>query len=309
MKIAVIGPGSMGCLFATSFEQTQNEVFIIDKYEERAKKLTHNGIRIEGISGSFFCKIPAVSWNNNIPFPPELILVCVKAHSTLSVSQNISKILDKHTIVLTLQNGLGNMEILAKYVEPKNIMVGITSQAATTIGHGYIKHTGTGETIFGEINGKITPRVEKLLQTFNDTKIKAKTTSNILGLVWGKLLVNAGINPLTAILKIKNGELLKHTYTKELMHNLVLETVLAAERKNIKFEFQTPIEKIETICHLTAANTSSMLQDILKNKKTEIDFINGAIVEEGEKLGIETPVNKTVFRLIKFMEQQSEKQL
>jgi len=215
---------------------------------------------------------------------------------------------EKSTI-LTLQNGLGNFEILCHILGSEKVIAGTTSYGATILGPGEVRHAGVGPTAIGELDGKGTHRVEKFSQLLNQAGIKTETTKNVIGLIWSKLLVNVGINALGVLLRVKNGALILREYAPKLQAALVEEAMKVAQGKEIALIHQDMVKEVAHICEKTRDNLNSMLQDVRKKRKTEIDFINGAIVREGEKLNIPTPVNRVMTDLIKALEESYEKQI
>jgi 2-dehydropantoate 2-reductase len=200
-------------------------------------------------------------------------------------------------MVVTLQNGLGNVEILKQVFGKDRILGGVTSEGATLLGPGNIRHAGQGETIIGP-GGDPDGPAEKLVSAFNQAGFKTKSVDSVNDLIWGKLIINVGINALTAITRLKNGRLPETRGTRLIMEEAVKEALAVAEAKNIQLPYPDPLSRIMEVCEATAANIASMLQDVLKERETEVDAINGAIVREGEALGIPTPVNRTLTALV-----------
>ncbi|KYO63798.1 ketopantoate reductase family protein [Thermovenabulum gondwanense] len=171
------------------------------------------------------------------------------------------------------------------------------------IGPGHIKHAGEGDTLIGEIDGRITERLKTIEELFNKVGIKCSIKDDIMSIIWSKLLINVGINAITAITGVKNGEIINHPASEEIMKMAVYEAVEVAKAKGIKIVYVDPVEKVKEVCKLTKENISSMLQDIIKKRKTEIEVINGAVVKEGEILGIPTPVNRVLTNLVLTIEE------
>jgi 2-dehydropantoate 2-reductase len=309
MKITIVGAGAMGSLFGGLLAESGNEVFLIDIWKEHVDTINQKGLWIEGLSGDRFVKVKAVSETKAIPGTSDILIIFVKSYHTASAANSISSIVGENTSILTLQNGLGNFEILCDILGSEKVIAGTTSYGATILGPGKVRHAGAGPTAVGELDGNITHRIEKVSQLLNQAGIKTETTKNVMGLIWSKLLVNVGINALGVLLRVKNGELITGKYSPILQTALVEEAMQVAEKKGIKFIHQDMISEVATICEKTGGNLNSMLQDVLKKRKTEIDFINGAIVREGKKLNISTPVNQVITDLIKAMEESYEKQI
>lgn len=310
MRIVIVGPGAMGCLIAGLLaESEQEEVWLLDKSEIRAKELYKNGLKLEGIGGERYIKIEDSPFlhataNINDIGKADLILICVKSYNTRTASISVLPAVKENTIVMTLQNGLNNVEAMSSIFGQEKIVAGVTTHGATLLGIGHVRHAGIGKTIIGEVKqGSI--KANKLSQIaciFSNAGFETTISENILNHIWGKLIINTAINPITAITKMRNGELLEHDETKALLHLTVNESVCVAHANSIKLPYDDPNFIVEETCRATANNISSMLQDVLNNKRTEIDSINGAIVKEGSKVGIDTPVNQVLTYLIKGLE-------
>ncbi len=304
MKIAVVGSGAMGSLYGGLLSEGGNDVTLIDIWREHIEKIREKGLMVRGVSGERVIRVKAATNPEEVGVV-DLVLIFVKSYDTLKAAEDSKPLISPETTVLTLQNGLGNAEKIASVVGEEKVVAGITTYGSTLIKPGEILHAGIGETVIGELNGSLTPRVKMIAETFNDSKIKTRISRNIKSVIWGKLIVNAAINPLTALTEMKNGELLKVREVKQLLIDVVKETVKVAEAFNVTFE-EDPIQKTLLIAEKTAENKSSMLQDMLKGRKTEVDAITGEIVKLGEKLNVKTPINKAILALIKGKEWRRE---
>ena len=305
MKIVIVGPGAMGCLFAAFLSKSKEEIWLLDKNKENAAKINENGISLEGVSGAWQAKPRATVETSDIG-KADLILICVKSFHTKQAVEQIKPLLGENTKILTLQNGIGNIEIIAELVGENRVIGGVTSEGATLIDIGSIRHAGRGETIIGTIDGKTPVEMRSIRELFNKVGFQTKMSRDIKSLVWSKLIVNVGINALTAITRLPNGKLPEFEGTKRILRDAVTEAVRVAKRKRIKLYFDDPLAKVEAVCEGTAANLSSMLQDILRKKRTEIDYINGVIVRLGQELGIPVPTNKLLVDLVKTIESSYE---
>ncbi len=300
-RIAIIGPGAMGSLFAYLLTKAGKDVWLLDIHPRRVDKIRKEGLRIEGISGEDLVKVKITSRSLEVG-EVDLLIIFVKSYDTERAIKDSLPLITPETSILTLQNGLGNLERIEEVVGPNKVIGGITSHGATLLGWGHIRHAGRGETVIGEGDGRITQRLKDIASLFNSLGIETVISDNVEGVVWGKLLVNIGINPLTAILGVRNGELVNYSETKAILREAVAEAFGVSKAKGIRLPFEDPFQKVESVLKATAINISSMLQDILNQKRTEIDYINGAVVEEGKRLGIKTPVNHLLTSLVKGLE-------
>lgn len=298
MKIAVLGAGAMGSLYGGMLAEAGNQVWLVDVWKEHVDAVNQYGLHIEGIGGGRTLHHIKATANSEEIGMVDLALVFVKSTLTdIAIIQNKAVIGDD-TVVLTLQNGLGNIEKINSIIDKKNIIAGTTAHGSTLLGPGKIKHAGEGKTIIGELDGRKTDRIKHIERVFQDAKLETMVSNNILGLIWDKLLVNVGINALTAITGLENGQLVELKEAEWILEEAVKEAIQVAKAKGIKLSFENPIEHTKDICKATAENRSSMLQDVINFRKTEIGMINGAIVKEGKAMGIHTPINKMLENLI-----------
>jgi len=311
MKIVIVGPGAMGCLFGAFLAKFGQEVYLFDRRKERADTISKNGITVEGISD---LKTPVKATTNSKDIKNcDLIIICVKSYDTEEATKEVKSLIGKNTFVLTLQNGVGNVEAISKIVGENKTVGGVTSQGATLLGDGRIRHAGRGETVIGAVSSQLSAislkRLEEITKMFEKAGFPTKVADNIQDLIWSKLIINVGINALTAITRLNNGRLIEFEGTDAILEEAVREAIKVAEAKGIKLIFDNPVERVRGVCKATAGNVASMLQDALKKRKTEIDYINGAIVKEASQLNIEVPVNRVLTNLIKTLESSYDLQI
>jgi len=295
MKFLIVGPGAVGCLLACLLSRAGQEVELLDYRQDRAERISKRGLKLEGLSGEGHYHIPVSA--GAITKEPDVVILCVKAYKTKEACWVLRGLLRKQTVVLTLQNGVGNWEIMEEVLGGHQITAGITSEGATLVGEGHVRHAGKGETIIGR-GSLSTSYLQQIVDVLNTCGLNTRWEEDITGLIWGKLLVNVGINALTAIARVRNGVLVENENLKAVMSLLVKEALEVISEKGIKLPFEDPLEKVFEVAKNTGQNISSMLQDVLKEKRTEISFMNGAIVREGKKLGISTPLNELITHLV-----------
>lgn len=301
MKIVIIGPGAMGCLFAAFLSKTREEIWLLDKNQERSKIINQQGIVLEGISGDWQAKVMVSAEPKEIG-SADLVIVGVKSYDTKEAMKSAKSLVGDNTLVLTLQNGIGNIEIISEAVGAEKVIGAVTNHGATLIKAGHIRHAGKGETIIGRIDGRIPVQMRSVREIFNKAGLETRISRDIKGLLWSKLVINVGINALTAITALNNGRLIEFEGTRRILREAVTEAVRVAKRKRVKLIYDDPLAKVEAVAESTATNVSSMLQDVLRKKRTEIDFINGVIVRQAQGLGIPAPVNSILLDLVKTIE-------
>ncbi|WP_232362611.1 ketopantoate reductase family protein [Desulfogranum mediterraneum] len=301
MEIVVIGAGAMGCLFGAWLSRVAR-VRLYDIDPDTVEAINRQGVVVTTMAGEERrYPLEAVSRFEEGEPPAELVILFTKSRGTRAAAELAKKILAEEGLVLTLQNGVGNLEqIEAVFGRPCGV-AGVTAQAGTVIAPGHSLHAGEGETLLGPAPGQ-----EKQLQAVEQLFARAGITSRISGdasgLIWGKLLVNVGINALAAILRVPNGVLAQVPECSRIMELAVAEGVAVARALGIRLPYEDPMAQVLKVCADTAANRASMLQDILRRAPTEIDVINGAIVARGREVGVATPVNGTITMIIKALE-------
>jgi 2-dehydropantoate 2-reductase len=263
---------------------------------------------IEGVSGERLVR-PQIFSNPSEAGKVALAIVLVKSYDTQSAIHSLKELLSPDGLVLTLQNGVGNFEILNEAF-PGRVLLGTTTMGAMTLGPGRFRHTGFGDTHVGELDGMIRERTRTIgahLARMNSGPVHV--VDNALGCVWSKLIINAGINAPATLLRVRNGDLPETEAGRELIHEIVTESLCVVEAKGIDLVFEDPEARVFAVCRSTATNINSMLQDVLAGRRTEIDFINGAVAREGNKLGIPVRVNWTLALLIKALEASAGKRV
>ncbi len=300
MKTVIMGAGAMGSLFGGLLVLSGEDVWLVDIWKDHIDAIRSNGLSIEDRGKVQIIRMNATTDVTSIG-KADLVLIFVKTYHTEKAVSDALILQKGDTVFLTLQNGLGNEETICKKVDRRKVILGVTGQGATLLGIGHIRHGGAGKTHLGELDGKITDRVTQIAQIFLKAGIETEVSSHIHDLVWEKLLVNVGINALTALTGLKNGQLLDYPETLRLMEALISEGVEVARRKGIRIE-GNPTEKVKTVAEVTRENRSSMGQDFDHKRRTEIDAINGAVVKEAERMGISVPYNQMISDLIKVVE-------
>jgi len=291
MKVTVVGPGAMGCLFAGRFAHAGIPTTLVDYKSDRSARLQNTGIVIESEAGNITAK-PTVA--THIPSGQDLVVLCTKAYSTRELK------LPNDVPVLTLQNGLGNVEVLCGMVGSGRVLAGVTFEAATLQAEGTVRHAAGGETRFGSWTSC---PAESALKAFTKAGFDASVTEAPGQMIWEKVAVNAGINPLTALLDVENGQLLEVREIRELMRNLVVEAAKVASTEGYRFDYSL-VERAEQVCYQTRNNISSMLQDVRAKKRTEIDALSGEILQRAELASLPCPRTKVVYQLVKGLERR-----
>jgi 2-dehydropantoate 2-reductase len=306
MKIAIIGSGAMGSLFGGRLALAGHDVLLYDVYREHVDAVNRDGLSIEdAATGAVTLARPRASADPEAVRGAEALVIFVKSTSTEEAAAQFAPLAARNGIVLTLQNGLGNEAILRKHFGPERTAAGVTSQGATFLGPGRVRHAGKGPTHVCMADGR-NEKLKSLADALAAAGFECHVDANVASLVWSKLLINVGINALTAITGRVNGWLPDCPETRELMADLVEEAAAVARARGISLTYADPLAQVIEVARRTGANRSSMLQDFDRKRPSEIDFINGAIVREAADAGVPVPVNAAVTRIIRAMEKARE---
>lgn len=298
MKIGIIGTGAMGCLFAAKLSPIAN-VTMLGTWREGILALQAHGIRLEN---DHEVRIPVRALGDPLGVGPvDLALVLVKGYQTERAANWARKILADDGLALTLQNGLGNLEVIAAQVGKNRAVLGVSMQGATLLGPGHVRHGGNGMTTIAA-SPQNRSRLETVAYLFTRAGIETRLTDDVQALLWNKLVVNTAINALTAILRVPNGWLADSAEASAVMAEAARETARVAKALGVKLEVDDPGLRALQVARATAANYSSTLQDVLRGTPNELEMINGAVVREGRRLGIPTPVNEALFNLARAMD-------
>jgi 2-dehydropantoate 2-reductase len=302
MKIGVVGAGAMGSLFGSLLAEAGNEVWLCDIWEDHIHAVNQDGLMVEYEAKTRKVRLNATINPDKIG-KCELVLIFVKSTQTESAAKTAAQLSDRNGLVMTLQNGMGNADTIAAYVESNRILVGTTSHGATLLGAGNIRHAGKGSTIIGIWGGadKEFEIARHTADLFTQAGIETTAVEDVRAVIWDKLLVNVGINAITALTGIKNGQILDLESTRELSYLAVEEAAAVARAQGIEIG-EDPMSHVFQVAVATAHNRSSMGQDVDHRRPTEIGSINGFVVREASRMGLAAPVNQTLTALVRTME-------
>jgi 2-dehydropantoate 2-reductase len=295
----------LGCLFAASLvEQAEAKVWLYDHKAERAALLAAQGIFFE-YQDTKRCIPVQVTADPDYLGQPDFILLCVKSHQVQAALNQAKPLFSEKSLILALQNGIAHLPVLADQVGDLPWAAGVTSLGATLLAPGQVRFAGQGETrigFFPTLKDRHDAKLVALAALLSRAGFKTTVVDNILDHIWAKFFVNIGINALTAIHDCPNGALLESEEIKQKMLAAVQEAILVAQAQGIRI-IHDPIRATMEVCRATASNLSSMLQDVRNRRPTEIDAINGALVNEARRLGMTVPVNESLVQHIHALEQ------
>jgi 2-dehydropantoate 2-reductase len=293
-KILIVGTGALATLFAARLAQAGYPITILGTWKAGLDALRTSGARLIDSEGHEHQFEVHVTDNAQECLGMRYAMILVKAWQTERAAAQLKECLPEAGLAITLQNGLGNRETLAQSLGWRRVALGITTTGATLIGPGMVRAGGEG--IISLEQNQIMAPFEAALKS---ARFSVTIVEDAQSLIWGKLVINAAINPLTALLRVPNGELLERPSARVMMKTLASETAWVAEAENVNLPFSDPVAAAEEVALKTAANHSSMLQDVLRGAPTEIDAICGAVVKIAQRHGIHTPANWACWKLIK----------
>ena len=302
MKIGFVGCGAIGSCYASRLLKV-HEVCVLDTFAPVIEAIKKNGILIDDC-------LPEVGTGETHAFHPaiattdpkeigvcDLVIVFVHYKFLESAMRNAAPMIDEHTMILSLQNGYGNYDEIAKVIPEEQIIIGNTAFGATPVEPGHVKNTGYGVTNMGSLKAPIA-KVEKIADGFRAAGLEVNVHENVMNAIWHKLLANVAINGMSALLETKNGFVDANQYAHEAARMLVEEAILVANAAGCTLDHDAELEHAYEVSRDTDETISSMVQDVQRHHETEIRIITGAVCRLGREHGIPTPCNDLLLNLV-----------
>lgn len=303
MHIVVIGAGAMGGLFGARLAAAGHDVLLYDTWSEHVAAIEERGLFIEGPDGTpIRYQVRATDKPPHTLRGAELILIQVKSYDTYTALAELEPRVNPESLILSLQNGLGNLEQMERALpNHRRFLVGTTAHGAGVIAPGRIRHAGPGPTVVGDPVSDRAPRLnlKPVRDAFQDAGFPTRISDEIWPAIWLKLTANVSINPLTALTGIRNGQLLDDPELLALADAAVAETVAVMRATGLDAPDRDFTEFARQVMRDTGLAHSSMLQDIQNRKRTEIEAINGAVARLGREFGVLTPANRWLTALVR----------
>lgn len=305
MRICFIGAGALGCSLGGILTEGGSEVFLIDRNPTHVEVLNRDGLRITEDGKERTVKVTAALDVNGIA-PVDLVIVLVKSFHTREAVAAATSVIGPETAVMSLQNGLGQEEILIDIVGRERVIAGKTYAGGVLLGPGRVLAGRIGKpTHVGEFDGKITARIQAIADEFNRAGLETHVSTNIAGTIWDKLLINVATGAWCAVTGGPYGVIFATPEIKESAIAAVGEAMAVAAANGVKVSIKTPEEAWEKAGFgLPADFKTSMLQSLEAGQRSEVDFINGAVVRQGERCNVPTPVNRTLVACVKGIERR-----
>lgn len=303
MKIAVLGAGALGCAIGGTLAAAGHDVTLISRNPAHVEAIRSRGLVMRTSEGERAVPARAAVDARNLP-SVDLVIVLVKSFDTRTAMQAATNLVGPETVVLSLQNGLGHEEILASVVGPERVLAGKTYVGGVMLAPGVILSGVAGkETVIGELDGRDSGRSRRIAEAFNGAGLATSVSPDILATMWDKLLVNVATGALSAVTRLPYGPLYRIPQIEATALAAVEEAMAVARAQGIRLATSDPRSAwLKASAGLPEDFKTSMLQSLEKGSLTEIDFINGAVVRHGARLGLPTPVNATLVACVKGIE-------
>ena len=302
MRIAVVGTGAMGSVYAGLLAAAGNEVWAIDMWREHIDAIRANGLRVEGASGDRTVRLGATT-DASEPGPCDLVVIATKAAGVASAAASIKPLLHGDTLVLTIQNGLGAAERICRYLPPGNVLLGVAGGFGASIrGPGHAHHNGMELIRLGELGGGITDRLERIGRVWRDAGFNVKCFDDIDQLVWEKFVCNVTFSGSCTVFECTIGDVLGNDHAWKVAGGCAAEAYAAGSAKGVHFSFDDPIAHVRDFGSRIPESRPSVLQDYLAGRPSEIDAINGMVPVVAREFGTAAPYNEVVTEIVKAKE-------
>ena len=300
-KVAVLGAGAMGCLFGGLMAEKGLDVTLIDVWKEHVDAINSKGLKMDGHGGDRYIKIKATTDPSTLK-PVDAIIIMCKATALEKALTNAKNIIGDKTMLMSFQNGIGHEAIMQKIAGKEKVLGGTTTQASSVLGPGHIKNHAALPSWIGEYEGGMSDRVKDLAETFTAHNLETIAVPDIKKRKWMKLFALTAIGPLSSIFDLHHTDLYisnkNQEVSRELGKKIILETREVAKADGVDVTEDECLEMFNKIVDSKQTNKSSMCFDILNKRKTEIDFINGAVSKIGKGHGVKTPMNDLMYKMI-----------
>lgn len=303
MNIIIAGAGAMGCRFGSALANSGFQVTLVDDWKEHIHKINRDGLIVTNEKGSSQVPIRA-SLPEKFHEKADLMIFFTKSMQTENMIKSCLHLITKKTDVLTLQNGIGNIEVLAHYLPEKQLFAGTTTYAANLAGPGSVEAFGSGTIEMMHVKDERNEHAKKIVSILNEAGLRTELSVDVYKSIWEKAAFNAVLNPLCTLTSSPVGTIGTYESIADVVSGILKEVELVAHAENVSLDRQKVMGIIDSVFDpaMSAHHYSSMYHDIQKGRSTEIDFLNGAIIQKAQKHKIAVPYNTLIYHLIKMLE-------
>ena len=303
MKFGIVGAGAMGCLLGSFLASVKEDVWLVDIWEEHVARIKKNGLMVMKEGKPEIVKVHATTDPREVEIC-DVVIISTKFHHTRNAVQGALCMIGDETVVMTIQNGIGNVEIISEFVNPKQIIFGLTTLGSVMKGPGMIEVTffQNADTFLWSLVGEPWDKVQNAISVFNRAGLNFHLSPDVRERIWKKLCLNASVSMVLSIPKLKCGDFINQPSSFELIKGLIYEIVAVANKEGVILKPEEAYEYVLTLGKQAPDHLPSPLMDVLNCRKTEIDCLNGAIVEKAKLYGIEVPYNTVIYHLVRIIE-------
>jgi 2-dehydropantoate 2-reductase len=297
MQFAVVGAGNIGCVYGANLARVGEQVALIDVWEEHVRRIQTAGLSMDGLHGKFTVAVEAATDPAAVP-KADVALICVNTYATRAAAHSASVVLKDSGYALTLQNGLGNVEILTEVLGAEHVLAGLCFHSGDLNGPGQVTHTNKGPTYLGELDKSRTQRLAALCDAMERAGMNPVPADDIMAVIWSKFVHNCAINAICAATGVRPGHIHQVPALDEFQTHVITETLALLKAKGISLPDSNPLETLKEYC-AKKFHRPSMLQHLERGRLTEIDALNGYVARESQRLGLTAPYNDALTDLIK----------
>jgi 2-dehydropantoate 2-reductase len=303
MRTAILGAGAMGSVIGSFLAEASVDVVLVDISEPIVEAIRSDGLIIIDKEGNERSVRIAATTDPSTVGMVDLLIVFVKCYQTEAAVKSALSLLGPQSIALSLQNGWGNAARISRIVGPERVLIGVSYHSATVVGPGRVRHGGQGPTYLGELDGRASERAKQVADLLSGTGLDVHASTEVLKEIWSKLALNAVTLPTSVLARLTADRLLDSAEMSIMMRDLLHEVIVVAKAQNIDLDFDKRWAAITNLLQRLGSGTKgSMFQDVENRRRTEIDVINGAIVEAGNQYAVPTPYNRAMLNLVKALE-------
>jgi len=302
MKTLIVGAGAMGSLFGGLLKLKDFDVTLVDVSQKHIEAVNKNGLLLENETGKHVIRIPA-KYAHEISEKADLIIIFTKTYHTKSALESVKHLIDEDTYVLTVQNGLGNVEKVSEYVDPSRVIVGMTNHPSEFLAPGQIRSIGHGKTKIMSADKKMNQMLKSVCDAFNSAGLPCEISPDVFCDIWQKVAFNVALNSIGCVTYLTNGGIASVPEGVTLANRVVEEVVMVANKKGFNVKLDQVIASVEDALAHHKHHLGSMLQDVLAKRQTEIETLNGAVVKEAKQLGLSVPFTEALYYLVRIQEQ------
>jgi 2-dehydropantoate 2-reductase len=305
-QVVIVGGGAMGGAFAAAIAASGRDTVIVDVAPAVLEAIASDGLRIVTADGERSVPMRATADPATLGIS-DIVLIFVKAAHTAAAAATLGPLIGPETVVASLQNGWGNADVLAAHLPPSQLVVGVTYHSATVTGPGQIRHTGRGATFVGPyLDDGLLDGAERVARLLDEAGFEAHAKAEVKTEIWRKLVLNAATLPTSSLTGLTSGQLGQAGRVLETVDALAREAVLVARAQGYDIGEQERLDRIHAVLAGAGTGRSSMLQDVMARRLTEVDTVNGAVVQAGDRLGIDVPLNRAMVALVHGLERSWE---